>query len=209
VRNDSGGGTGGLVEGADGTARGRRGRTLLPRRFLASALSTSTLASNFDTDFLFPSSRNSPLRRHSPQDPTHSLRHLPLPSPLPAHPEPAARMAKKEENEDNICGWEACGDQFNTAEDLFNHVCGSHIGASYPPPFSSSLLTRVFFLLAPSTFSGRKSAGTLSLECKWTGCHAKASKRDHLTSHCRVHIALKPHVCSVRFVFSLPSLCPH
>lgn len=44
---------------------------------------------------------------------------------------------------------------------------------------------------------GRKSAGTLSLECKWTGCQARASKRDHLTSHCRVHIALKPHVCPV------------
>ncbi|GAA6031125.1 hypothetical protein JCM8097_004016 [Rhodosporidiobolus ruineniae] len=80
-------------------------------------------------------------------------------------------MAKKEENEDNICGWNACGTQFDTAEDLFNHVCSTHIG--------------------------RKSAGTLSLECKWTGCHAKASKRDHLTSHCRVHIALKPHVCSI------------
>ncbi|KAJ8294572.1 pH-response transcription factor pacC/RIM101 [Rhodotorula toruloides] len=80
-------------------------------------------------------------------------------------------MPKKEENEDNFCHWEECGLQFETAEALFNHVCSTHIG--------------------------RKSAGTLSLECKWTGCHAKASKRDHLTSHCRVHIALKPHVCSV------------
>ncbi|GAA6012133.1 hypothetical protein JCM10207_005142 [Rhodosporidiobolus poonsookiae] len=80
-------------------------------------------------------------------------------------------MAKKEENEENICHWNACGTQFDTAETLFNHVCSTHIG--------------------------RKSAGTLSLECKWTGCHAKASKRDHLTSHCRVHIALKPHVCSI------------
>ncbi|BGO98573.1 hypothetical protein JCM10021v2_002234 [Rhodotorula toruloides] len=80
-------------------------------------------------------------------------------------------MPKKEENEENFCHWEECGLQFETAEALFNHVCSTHIG--------------------------RKSAGTLSLECKWTGCHAKASKRDHLTSHCRVHIALKPHVCSV------------
>ncbi|GAA5970491.1 hypothetical protein JCM11641_007326 [Rhodosporidiobolus odoratus] len=80
-------------------------------------------------------------------------------------------MAKKEENEENICHWNACGTQYDTAEDLFNHVCSNHIG--------------------------RKSAGTLSLECKWTGCHAKASKRDHLTSHCRVHIALKPHVCTI------------
>ncbi|GAA6061163.1 hypothetical protein JCM10212_005749 [Sporobolomyces blumeae] len=80
-------------------------------------------------------------------------------------------MTKKEENAENICHWNACLLQFGTAEDLFNHVCSTHIG--------------------------RKSAGTLSLECQWTGCHAKASKRDHLTSHCRVHIALKPHVCSI------------
>jgi hypothetical protein len=53
-------------------------------------------------------------------------------------------------------------------------------------------------LTLSSVSAGRKSAGTLSLECKWTGCRAKASKRDHLTSHCRVHVALKPHVCSVR-----------
>lgn len=80
-------------------------------------------------------------------------------------------MTKKEINEENICHWQECLTQFSTAEDLFNHVCSTHIG--------------------------RKSAGTLSLECKWTGCQARASKRDHLTSHCRVHIALKPHVCSV------------
>ncbi|BGP39134.1 hypothetical protein JCM10449v2_003072 [Rhodotorula kratochvilovae] len=80
-------------------------------------------------------------------------------------------MPKKEENEENICHWLECLTQFDTAEDLFNHVCSQHIG--------------------------RKSAGTLSLECKWTGCRAKASKRDHLTSHCRVHIALKPHVCNI------------
>ncbi|GAA6051247.1 hypothetical protein JCM3770_005892 [Rhodotorula araucariae] len=80
-------------------------------------------------------------------------------------------MPKKEENEENICHWLECLTQFDSAEELFNHVCSHHIG--------------------------RKSAGTLSLECKWTGCRAKASKRDHLTSHCRVHIALKPHVCTI------------
>ena len=45
---------------------------------------------------------------------------------------------------------------------------------------------------------GRKSAGTLSLECHWAGCSSKATKRDHLTSHARVHIDLKPHSCEVR-----------
>jgi hypothetical protein len=101
-------------------------------------------------------------------------------------------MVKREENEDNICHWEECLSQYDTAEDLFNHICAAHIGTS------SRSCCIVWPFTKPSAPAGRKSAGTLSLECKWTGCRAKASKRDHLTSHCRVHVALKPHVCSVR-----------
>ncbi|EIM23329.1 hypothetical protein WALSEDRAFT_15215, partial [Wallemia mellicola CBS 633.66] len=43
---------------------------------------------------------------------------------------------------------------------------------------------------------GRKSQGNLSLECKWQGCSVKVGKRDHMTSHIRVHVPLKPHKCS-------------
>lgn len=44
-------------------------------------------------------------------------------------------MPKKEENEDNICHWEECLVQFDTAEALFNHVCSQHIGASLARPY--------------------------------------------------------------------------
>ncbi|KAM0788859.1 hypothetical protein ACM66B_002944 [Microbotryomycetes sp. NB124-2] len=71
----------------------------------------------------------------------------------------------------NQCKWLDCRIVFDTAEDLYEHITTLHIG--------------------------RKSAGTLSLECKWQGCSSKASKRDHLTSHVRVHINLKPHQCSI------------
>lgn len=38
-------------------------------------------------------------------------------------------MTKKEENAENICHWNECLTQYATAEDLFNHVCSTHIGA--------------------------------------------------------------------------------
>lgn len=74
------------------------------------------------------------------------------------------------------CQWLECTIVFTDANDLYEHITSTHIG--------------------------RKSAGTLSLECKWTGCTAKASKRDHLTSHVRVHINLKPHTCDVSLLLS-------
>ncbi|KAK4057947.1 hypothetical protein OIO90_001166 [Microbotryomycetes sp. JL221] len=65
--------------------------------------------------------------------------------------------APKVQEELHQCKWLECRTVFDTAEDLYDHITTLHIG--------------------------RKSAGTLSLECKWQGCTSKASKRDHLTSH--------------------------
>ncbi|KAK4055615.1 hypothetical protein OIV83_000161 [Microbotryomycetes sp. JL201] len=79
--------------------------------------------------------------------------------------------APRIQEEINQCKWLDCRIVFDSAEDLYDHITTLHIG--------------------------RKSAGTLSLECKWQGCSSKASKRDHLTSHVRVHINLKPHQCSI------------
>ncbi|KAK4701906.1 hypothetical protein P7C70_g4321, partial [Phenoliferia sp. Uapishka_3] len=69
------------------------------------------------------------------------------------------------------CQWLDCTNSFPDAEALYDHITSTHIG--------------------------RKSAGTLSLECHWAGCSSKATKRDHLTSHARVHINLKPHSCGI------------
>ncbi|PVU99847.1 hypothetical protein BB559_000363 [Furculomyces boomerangus] len=46
-----------------------------------------------------------------------------------------------------------------------------------------------------STHIGWKAEGTLCLECKWKGCNVKTTKRDHITSHLRVHVSFKPHKC--------------
>ncbi|KAJ2907490.1 hypothetical protein GGI21_003836, partial [Coemansia aciculifera] len=70
------------------------------------------------------------------------------------------------------CLWEGCGAcHFTEAEALYAHITNDHVG--------------------------RKSAGNLCLECKWEGCTVKRTKRDHITSHIRVHVPLKPHRCTL------------
>lgn len=69
------------------------------------------------------------------------------------------------------CLWADCSQSFSTPEILYNHLCNDHIG--------------------------RKSTNNLCLTCKWKDCGTTCAKRDHITSHLRVHTPLKPHVCDV------------
>ncbi|CAI4039353.1 hypothetical protein SMKI_08G0160 [Saccharomyces mikatae IFO 1815] len=68
------------------------------------------------------------------------------------------------------CKWENCGMIFNQPELLYNHLCHDHVG--------------------------RKSHKNLQLNCHWSDCTTKTEKRDHITSHLRVHVPLKPFGCS-------------
>lgn len=87
-----------------------------------------------------------------------------------------------------ICHWLGCGKGIESAELLYvrfilplfvtnvrnshftkDHVCDTHIG--------------------------RKSTNNLNLVCGWGNCHIEVVKRDHITSHIRVHVPLKPHRC--------------
>ncbi|GAM88842.1 hypothetical protein ANO11243_068760 [Dothideomycetidae sp. 11243] len=67
------------------------------------------------------------------------------------------------------CMWLNCGDRMPGAEALYEHVCERHIG--------------------------RKSTNNLNLTCHWGNCRTTTVKRDHITSHMRVHVPLKPHKC--------------
>ncbi|KAK5122245.1 hypothetical protein LTR85_004155 [Meristemomyces frigidus] len=71
---------------------------------------------------------------------------------------------------DNLtCQWQGCGERTDTAESLYDHVCERHVG--------------------------RKSTNNLNLTCQWGACRTTTVKRDHITSHIRVHVPLKPHKC--------------
>lgn len=74
------------------------------------------------------------------------------------------------ENEIFPCLWQGCSQQFIDAEQLYSHLTNDHVG--------------------------RKSTGNLCLTCHWVNCDVSVVKRDHITSHLRVHVPLKPHRCS-------------
>ncbi|KAJ1920064.1 hypothetical protein H4219_001593 [Mycoemilia scoparia] len=69
-----------------------------------------------------------------------------------------------------FCKWKGCHSKpFSDPDTLYAHLTQAHIG--------------------------RKATGNLCLDCHWDGCTTKTTKRDHITSHLRVHIPLKPHKC--------------
>ncbi|KAG9235299.1 transcription regulator PAC1 [Amylocarpus encephaloides] len=67
------------------------------------------------------------------------------------------------------CQWDKCSEKCTSAEALFEHICEKHVG--------------------------RKSTNNLNLTCGWNSCRTTTVKRDHITSHIRVHVPLKPHKC--------------
>lgn len=69
------------------------------------------------------------------------------------------------------CLWGNCSIIFETPELLYDHLCDDHVG--------------------------RKSSNNLSLTCFWENCGTTTVKRDHITSHLRVHVPLKPFHCDL------------
>ncbi|KAF9015587.1 hypothetical protein BDQ17DRAFT_1341320 [Cyathus striatus] len=95
----------------------------------------------------------------------------------PAHdthsptPDTDAPHQSSDQSQGHRCLWLDCRSLFVDPESLYNHLCNDHIG--------------------------RKSTNNLCLTCKWKDCGTTCAKRDHITSHLRVHTPLKPHVCEV------------
>ncbi|EPS42864.1 hypothetical protein H072_3224 [Dactylellina haptotyla CBS 200.50] len=70
-----------------------------------------------------------------------------------------------------ICQWGTCREIFENPDELYTHLCDVHVG--------------------------RKSTNNLCLQCHWGTCRTTTVKRDHITSHIRVHVPLKPHKCEI------------
>ncbi|KAH7107048.1 hypothetical protein BKA62DRAFT_631981 [Auriculariales sp. MPI-PUGE-AT-0066] len=92
----------------------------------------------------------------------------PLPTPSVAD---SATTSSSDAEPGHQCLWENCTRVSPDAETLYAHLCNDHIG--------------------------RKSTNNLCLTCKWKDCDTTCAKRDHITSHLRVHTPLKPHICEI------------
>lgn len=77
----------------------------------------------------------------------------------PDVPERAALVKELIQDEGIQCKWKECTYSAPGPEDLYTHLCETHIG--------------------------RKSTNNLCLTCGWEGCGVKCVKRDHITSHLR------------------------
>ncbi|KAH7334211.1 hypothetical protein B0J17DRAFT_720629 [Rhizoctonia solani] len=96
---------------------------------------------------------------------------MPDTTPPPAPPAASTTASPPPADKGFACQWESCDKSLPDPELLYIHLCNDHIG--------------------------RKSTNNLCLTCKWKGCGATCAKRDHITSHLRVHTPLKPHVCEI------------
>ncbi|KAF7197221.1 pH-response transcription factor [Pseudocercospora fuligena] len=87
----------------------------------------------------------------------------------PSPPVQAPQTTQSSTIDNLTCQWQGCGERCDSAEALYDHVCERHVG--------------------------RKSTNNLNLTCQWGACRTTTVKRDHITSHIRVHVPLKPHKC--------------
>jgi hypothetical protein len=92
------------------------------------------------------------------------------PTPAPSTGTAATSSGSSTGSDENLaCRWKDCTDHFESPERLYDHICDKHVG--------------------------RKSTNNLNLTCMWNSCRTTTVKRDHITSHIRVHVPLKPHKC--------------
>ncbi|KAK4185339.1 pH-response transcription factor pacc-1 [Podospora australis] len=90
-------------------------------------------------------------------------------TPAPSTGATGSSSGSAAQDESLTCRWSECTERFISAELLYDHICEKHVG--------------------------RKSTNNLNLTCQWNQCRTTTVKRDHITSHIRVHVPLKPHKC--------------
>jgi Zinc finger, C2H2 type len=107
-------------------------------------------------------------------------------------PKPIAAATTDSDSDSLSCQWDKCSERCTSAEALF-------VSDRTPPSITTSLAHKV--LISPfqehicEKHVGRKSTNNLNLTCGWNSCRTTTVKRDHITSHIRVHVPLKPHKC--------------
>ncbi|KAF2845854.1 pH-response transcription factor-like protein pacC/RIM101 [Plenodomus tracheiphilus IPT5] len=96
-----------------------------------------------------------------------------------------------------VCQWQSCGERLPSAEQLYR--TSSAVGpciSLHRAAYTTTARYRSFSSdHVCERHVGRKSTNNLNLTCQWGNCRTTTVKRDHITSHIRVHVPLKPHKC--------------
>jgi uncharacterized Zn-finger protein len=97
------------------------------------------------------------------------------------------------------CQWQGCGERCATPETLYVSTSPFSPSPKKPPPpkknKQNEKLIKSIQEHVCERHVGRKSTNNLNLTCQWGSCRTTTVKRDHITSHIRVHVPLKPHKC--------------
>lgn len=110
--------------------------------------------------------------------------------------EPQRQQSASVTSDDNlVCQWDQCGERCSSAETLYVCIPPQTRELYTPNPENCTLLTSTLQDHLCDRHVGRKSTNNLNLTCKWNSCRTTTVKRDHITSHIRVHVPLKPHKC--------------
>ena len=124
-----------------------------------------------------------------------SQRQLPILHPPHHHHQsaqthPVAQLPSNT-NDSYVCQWAGCGRRADSPELLY---------VSNPPWLILSTQCELIVKCSKDHVCdihiGRKSTNNLNLTCGWGSCNISVVKRDHITSHIRVHVPLKPHRCT-------------
>lgn len=110
---------------------------------------------------------------------------------LAAAQAPSSNAASQAQDDGLVCRWNACGERFTTAEALYVSVTIHSLLTSWSGVQLTSIQDHIC-----ERHVGRKSTNNLNLTCQWGTCRTTTVKRDHITSHIRVHVPLKPHKCN-------------
>lgn len=112
-------------------------------------------------------------------------------TPAPSAGANAANSSSTSADDNLVCRWKDCSDRFATAELLY--VSGSDNAplTLYTVRYANTCIKDHIC----DKHVGRKSTNNLNLTCMWNSCRTTTVKRDHITSHIRVHVPLKPHKC--------------
>ncbi|CAO3640477.1 unnamed protein product [Mucor hiemalis] len=106
----------------------------------------------------------------------------------------------EEEEDPQVCKWNNCSIEFNSLDDLINHVKADHIGsgkANYYCCWKDCARQQKPFTKRHKMHNHlRTHTGERPFVCTEPDCGKKFSRPDSLTTHAKIHSNIRPYLCN-------------